>query len=189
MGSETPYFGVISGCWTFFFFFGCWWHFCFSYGHAWQTSCRLEAMWSKPHTAGCSRASVKAARSPCTEEFYSSLLCSDLFVLTIQWPWMIFLAEPIKNTTQVNQALGYLSDRILWPWSFCIVLFVSHPCASLKQIPGLLSNPQVHRALTCLSPNHLQSITWPLIWDQILLCLLVTVSSGWTGMAQSFLNN
>lgn len=69
--------------WFCFFFSGCWWHFCFSYGHAWQTSHRLEAMWSKPHTACCSRASVKAACSPCTEEFYRALLCSDLSVLTI----------------------------------------------------------------------------------------------------------
>lgn len=85
MGSEIPHYGVTSGCWIFFFyfFFFCWWHFCFSSGHAWQMSHRLEAMWSMPHTVGCSRASVKAVRSPCTEEFYCSKLCSDLSVLTI----------------------------------------------------------------------------------------------------------
>lgn len=64
-------------------FFGCWQHFCFSYGHSWQMSRGLEAMWSKPHARGCSRASVKAVRSPCPGEFYCSLLCSNLSVLKI----------------------------------------------------------------------------------------------------------
>lgn len=71
---------------------------------------KLGVMRSKPHSIGCSREAVEAVCLLCTKEFYWFLLHSDLSIIMISWSWMIFLAEPIKNTTQVNQPLGYLLD-------------------------------------------------------------------------------
>lgn len=107
------------GCWIFFFF-------TVEDVSAFLVDVRgkmcQRLMWCKPHAVGCSRVSLKAVCLLCTREFYCFLLCSDLSIITISWSWLIFLAEPIRNTSQVNQALKYLSSCVFWPSSFCIGL-------------------------------------------------------------------
>lgn len=105
------------GCWIFFFFY-CWRCFCFSCGRTWQDVPKTDVV----QTTCRSRVSLKAVCLLCTREFYCFLLCSDLSIITISWSWLIFLAEPIRNTSQVNQALKYLSSCVFWPSSFCIGL-------------------------------------------------------------------
>lgn len=106
------------GCWIYFFFFAFKDVSAFLVDMLGKMCQRLEAMWSKPRAIGCFR----VCEGCLLIVHQRTLLLSFMYwpIITISWSWMIFLAEPIKSTGQVNQALEYLSSCVLWPSFFCI---------------------------------------------------------------------
>lgn len=99
VGLEIPHYEVVG----FFFFFAFKDVSAFFVDMLGKMCQRLEAMWSKPHAIGCFR----VCEGCLLIVHQRTLLLSFMYwpIITISWSWMIFLAEPIKSTGQVNQAL------------------------------------------------------------------------------------